>query len=314
MINIDLTTNNTVYNTLSAQAQWIQHRFGKRNYPDLNLDSEKVISFINSCDDTINFISVFGDPCCHPNFIDILSCIKVGHSVVNTYLNFNNDSIIQVLNDKQSYVVVPLFGINELHDKIILRSDWDTVKKNISNLTCNVCVEFYLFEHNKHQLEEITQLSKFLNFELKIKKGISLHPTGFSSIIDDNGVWLYDVYSCDENTVDLKWKNLPKTVNGYNSLIQFVKPIKGKSILNNPNVFKVQEKYTYDKQISISVTGHIFNSFELHQIFSNALCSDWELAFSKITEFDKMTIKKELKYYCSTLNYILELLKENKTL
>lgn len=314
MINIDLTTSNTVYNTLGAQAQWLQHRFGRRDYPDLSLDSEKIISFINSCEDTINFISVFGDPCCHPKFIDILSCVKEGRSVVNTYLNFNNDSIIQLLNDKQSYVVVPLYGIDDLHDKIILHSDWASVKKNISNLTCNVCVEFYLFEHNIHQLEEITQLSKNLNFELKVKKGISLHPDGFSSIVNEKGVWLYDVYSCDENTVDLMWRNLPKTVHGYNSLIQFVKPIKGKNILKNPNIVRVQDKYTYDNQTSISVTGHIFNSIELHQIFSNALCSDWELSFSKITEYDRMTIKKEFKYYCSTLNHILELLKENKTI
>ena len=35
---------------------------------------------------------------------------------------------------------------------------------------------------------------------------------------------------------------------------------------------------------------------------------------NEITEYDRMTVKKEFKYYCSTLNYILEILKENKTL
>lgn len=311
MINIDLTTNNTVYNTLGAQAQWLQHRFGKRNYPDLSLDTDKVISFLENCNDTVNFISVFGDPCCHPNFLDIMSVIEEGRSVVNTYLNFKNDNIIHVLNNKNSYVVIPLYGINELHDKILLGSDWDIVKNNLSNLTCGVCVEFYMFEHNMHQLKEIKELTRIFNFDLKIRKGIALHPDGFSPIVNDKGKWLYDVYPCDENLTELKWKELCKTVNGYNSLIQFVKPVKGKSILSSPNIFKVQDKYTYDDQTSISVTGHSFNSFELHQVFSNALCTDWDLSFSKVTEYDKMTVRQDFKYYCSTLNYISDLLKEN---
>lgn len=311
MINIDLTTNSTVYNTLGAQAQWIQHRFGKRDYPELNLDHSRVISLIDSQTDTVNFISVFGDPCCHPEFLDILSHTNDGRSVINTYLNFEDDGIIQALNDKHAYVVLQLYGIDELHDKILLNSCWNTVKENISKLTCNVCIEFYVFEHNIHQLEEIKQLSKLLNFDLKVKKGISLHPNGFSPIVDCNGEWLYDVYTCDENATNVKWKEMHKTVNGYNSLIQFVKPIKGKSIINNPNIFKVQSNYTYDDQVSISVTGNVFNSFELHQVFTNALCSDWDMSFSKITENDKMTVRNDFKYYCSTLNYISSLLKEN---
>lgn len=313
MINIDLTTNNTVYNTLGAQAQWLQHRFGKRNYPELSLNTSTVKAFLETCDDTVNFISVFGDPCCHLDFLDIISNVKEGHSVINTYLNFNDDSIIQVLNNKHSYVVVPLYGIGALHDKILLGSDWNVVRNNLSKLT-NVCVEFYMFEHNIYQLEEIKELSRILNFDLKIKQGISLHPDGFSPIVNSNGEWLYDAYPCNENTINLKWKDLYKTVNGYNSLIQFIKPIKGKSILNSPNVFKVQDNYTYDNQTSISVTGHRFNSFELHQVFSNALCTDWDLSFSKITEYDKMTVRQDFKYYCSTLTYISELLKENCTI
>ena len=57
MINVDLTTKNTVYNTLGPQAQWIQHRFGRRDYPDIELDAELVIKILQDTQDTINFIS-----------------------------------------------------------------------------------------------------------------------------------------------------------------------------------------------------------------------------------------------------------------
>ena len=58
MINIDLTTKNTVYNTLGPQAQWVQHRFGKRDYPDIELDTNTAFDFIKGSADTINFNSV----------------------------------------------------------------------------------------------------------------------------------------------------------------------------------------------------------------------------------------------------------------
>ena len=44
-MNIDPTTHSTVYNPLSSQGQWAQHRFGKRDYPELNLDLETVLLF-----------------------------------------------------------------------------------------------------------------------------------------------------------------------------------------------------------------------------------------------------------------------------
>ena len=311
MINIDLTTKNNIYNAVGPQAQWIQHRFGRRNYPDLELDTDTVLSTISKLTETTNFISIFGDPCLHSNFIEILYKIETGKSIVNTNLNFNNDSIIDTLNNKKSFVVVPLFGINELCDKIVLDSDWDLISSNLKKLSCGVQIEFYTYNHNLHQLAEITDFCNSINCNLKINNGVSIHPDGFSPIVDSKGNWLYDVYANKEN-ISNQTNSLHKTVLGYNSLVQFVKPIEGRNILNNPTVYKLVEKHTYDNDISISVTGDVFPSFALHQIFSNALCTDWNLSITNIT--DRGSIREEFKYVLSAINKILLYLDEKNNI
>lgn len=307
MTNIDLTTKSTIYNSIGAQAQWIQHRFGRRNYPILSLDTASAITAISQINDVIHFMSIFGDPCCHPDFIEILKSVETGKSVVNTYLNFKNDAIISALSESRSYVVVPIYGIGHLADKILLNSDWDIILQNLTNLQCKVCIEFYCFDHNIAQVEAVKDLCNKYNFDLNIRTGTAIHPDGFSPIVNEHGEWLYDVYSCSDPT-NVNWPNLYKTVNGYNSLIQFLRPTKGRSILNNPIFYNVKEKFSYDNNISISVTGHVFPSFNLHQLFSNALCDDWNLSFENIVGLNKLTIRPDFKYLCSAISTIVDIL------
>jgi hypothetical protein len=310
MINIDLTTKNTVYNSLGAQAQWVQHRFGCRNYPDLELDTDTVKQLISQANDTVNLISVFGDPSEHADIIEIIDFIEPGKLIFNSYLNFDNDKLIDLLNSKQAYIVFPCYGINELADKIILNSNWQQIQHNLARLTCTVCVEFYLFEHNIQQIPLIKTLCNTHSLKLELKQGTAVHPDGFSSVVNEHAEWLYDVYSCSADQKVIKWPELCQTVNGYNSLIQFVKPIDGVSILERKNFYKIRNSFTSDN-ISVSVTGHVFPSYELHQIFSNALCTDWNFSFSKITEFNKITVKPEYIHLCSSLTNICDMLDFN---
>jgi hypothetical protein len=314
MINIDLTTKNTVYNTLGPQAQWVQHRFGRRDYPDIDLDLRAAAKIIEQNPlETIHFISTFGDPSQHTNIDKIVELINPGKLVFNSHLNFKNDLLIELLNNKHSYVVFPCYGVYDLADKILLHNDWQLVENNLSKLK-SVCVEFYLFEHNIHQIPIIKNLCNKLSLELKIKPGTFLHPAGFSTIVDENKNWLYDVYSCKEDSKNTKWPVLHKTVNGYNSLIQYVKPYKGKSILANPNFYKLNNNVIDNNNISVSFTSHVFPSFELHQVFSNALCTDWNFSFSNITEHNKISVKPEYKHLCSSLTRIQEMLEFNNVL
>jgi hypothetical protein len=308
MINIDITTKNTVYNTLGPQAQWVQHRFGRREYPDLDLSSEVVKRVVSNTEDTINFISVYGDPSCHPDILSILESVPAGKLVFNTYLNIENDELIKILNEKNAYIVIPIYGINDLCSKVTLYADWQLILKNLDKLTTQVCIEFYQFNHNAYQVNQLTKICEDRKFDLKIKTNVSLHPSGLSSIVSDDGIWLYDIFNCNNSNRSVE---LHKTSQGYNNLIQFVKPIKGKSILNKPAFFKMAENYTYDTSLSVSVTGHVFPSFELHQLFSNALCTDWNFSFSKIKDSDGVSIKEEYKYLCSSLNNVISCMDNN---
>lgn len=308
MINLDITTKNSVYNTLGAQSQWVQHRFGKRDYPKTEIDLTLINKILHHTDDTVHFTSIFGDPTSHSQFLEVLNATSHGKNVISTNLNFADDRIIEAFNKQQSYLVVPLYGIEDLCDKIVLKSNWEVILDNLKKLECAVCVEFYVFEHNIHQLDHIKSIAKDLNFDLKIKKGVALHPKGFSPIVDYNGNWLYDVYSCNETTQKITWSGLHKTVKGYNSLIHFIKPTTGRNILNNPFIYKVDNKHCYDDNLSISATGHVFPSFEMHQTFSNALCTDWNLSFANIVGYDKITVREDLKHQCAILTNVLKFL------
>jgi hypothetical protein len=308
MINIDLTTKNTIYNALGPQAQWVQHRFGRRDYPNVELAVETVKQIISQSSDTVNFVSVFGDPSEHTDIIEIVNYLDQGRLVFNSYLNFNNNKLIEALNSNQAYIVVPCYGIYELANKVVLNSNWNQIENNLKKLNCTVCLEFYIFEHNAHQLLQLETLCKELSIELKLKPGTALHPDGFSPIVDYNGRWLYDVYSCNKDTKSVKWHNLHQTVNGYNSLIQYIKPVIGDSILTSGKFYKIDGSVTTDST-SISATGHVFPNFELLQIFSNALCTDWDFSFSKITHRNK--ISPEYTHLCSALTNISKMLDFN---
>lgn len=305
MISIDVTTKNSVYNTLGAQAQWIQHRFGRRNYPLLEIEKDHVFNVIANTNDTINFISTFGDPSSHKDIIEIVDSVQSGKIVFNSHLNFNNNDLIDVLTSKESYVVVPLYGIENLCNKISLHSNWEQILQNLEKLNQHACVEFYLFQHNIHQVEAIKTLSEKYNFKLSLKPGVSIHPEGFSSIVNEHGEWLYDAYPCDVDIKHVRWPMLHQTSLGYNHLIQYVKPIRGNSIIEKPKFYKTTNSYSYDTNISVCVTGHVLPSFTLYQIFSNALCDDWNFLLSNILDSETMTIREDYLFLCSALRKIL---------
>mgnify|MGYP000202266579 CR=1 FL=1 len=71
-----------------------------------------------------------------------------------------------------------------------LHTDWLTVDSNLKKLDCTVCIEFSVFEHNVHQLPLVKNICKERSLELKIKEGVSLHPDGFSPVVNENKEWL----------------------------------------------------------------------------------------------------------------------------
>jgi hypothetical protein len=320
-VYIDLTTANTVYNPLGPQGSWIQHRFGRRNYPHLELDKNLVLSYLDQTDDIIFLTSSYGDPLCYSHIEDIIKSNK--QFIIHSYLNIRNDKLFELLANSNSSVFVKLSGLDNIVDKIYLNSNWDIIKRNLSILKNKAVLEFELFEHNHHQIDNLLDLCQQLNTKVKITHGTSLNEIivedlvrGYSSIIDQRGDWLYDVVSINSpypqefclpeqlSTIPkliLPQKDLVKSTRGFLTLRTFVKDKVGRTILEHPLIFKTESKKSFRPLTgySISVTGHVFPNEEITKTFSNMLCSDWHINYKDVFMFQG-------KY---TNEYLLEIVK-----
>ena len=290
MITLDITTRNTVYQPLSAQGQWIQHRFGRRNYPTTDLDLSTIKLALEKYN-TIFLRSVYGDPLCHPYINNILDLIKDSNKqcVIFTYLNIDNTDLIKKLSTIDNILVyVGIDGFSS-YGKTILHSDSELVFKNIKTLDKKVTIEFFMYKHNLYDYDAI---KKEFNCPINLLPGKKLCD-GPSSIIDENGNWLYDVVPVDKMDTNLHDPCLVKYLVSFNILTPYIRVIKGKSILDNPLIVRSikNNKETFNIDMpAISVTGHVFKCNEYMDIFSNALCDDWSITTDQISYSTKVAI------------------------
>lgn len=318
-VHIDLTTANTIYNPLGPQGSWIQHRFGRRNYPHLELDKDLVLSYLNQTNDLVFLTSSYGDPLCYSHIESIIKTNK--QFIIHSYLNIRNDKLFELLAKSNSTVFVKLSGLEDLADKIYLDANWEIIERNLSILQNKAVIEFELFEHNYHQLDQLIKLCQRFNTKVKIAHGTSLNEIfteglirGYSSIINQQGNWLYDVVSVNSPfpqdfclpedlltvpKLTLPQKDLVQSTRGFLTLRTFVKEKIGRNILERPLTFKTEFKKGFRPLTgySISVTGHVFPNEEITKIFSNMLCSDWQIGYKDVFNNN------------STNEYLLEIVK-----
>jgi len=264
-IHLDITTKSKVYNPLSAKGQWIHHRFGKRNL-DLELEIgtiEKVLS--NSEIDHITLFSIYGDPLDHTHIVDVLDCINnYGKSCTICTYGMNSDAI-KVAKEYNFSLFI------KVCDKVFLNQELDIVVKNCQDYN-NVMLENTVFKHTDNN--NVETVCKENNWQYFTTPGMCI--SGFcSSIIDEKGNWLYDVHSTDH-----EGSTLVKTTKGWHRLKMFVKPMLGKSILDNPIIITkdldISDMMTDNKDIVVTVSGHVIKNMDRAVVFSNALCSDWD--------------------------------------
>jgi hypothetical protein len=279
MITVDITTRNNVFFSLGPQGQWIQHRFGKRNYPLLDLEIS-IIEKILSSNKTVFFRSIYGDPLCHPDIDQILNIIasKSCDVFFFSFLNVDN-KIIEKINKIPNVHVYCIIDGYKNYGRTILNSNKTQVFKNVSNLS-NVTLEYRIYKHNVRDIKLLEK--KFPNAIINLLPGINL-VRDFSTVVDENRNWLYDVFPIVDADESLHDPSLNKTIDGYKILANYLVDVEGGvSILDQPALSKFIRKnktFQYDMN-AVSVTGHIFTSTELMSVFSNALCKDW-----KITDF-----------------------------
>ena len=338
---IDPTTHSTVYNPLSSQGQWAQHRFGKRKYPDLTLDLETVLHSLDSIsegffvfDRPIYLKSTYGDAGLWKD-VTRLSKLVGGMLTVSTY-GMLDIKVIKTIKHHQAMLHVFCDGFESECGRVFLGAEWDSIANLLSLANSNAMVEFFVFEHNKHQIPYIITFCAQRNVKIKFTPGISNDSIG-SCVIDANGNWLYDVVSVALETDMLDadydagllreikdtYSNIKpvKTIRhleNYNSLRTFTVEQQGRGLLEFPMISKAiphEQLQRFDNpvkdDIHITPTGHVTENGEEYQMFLNMICPDWKMSSNTVDKINPAdTYGLTTWYYAQKFNK--EFLKSRK--
>jgi hypothetical protein len=302
-MELDLTTKNNVFNAVGSQGQWFQHRWGKRSYPNLELDFDDVKKIVSKLgkDESVYAKSVYGDSMQWENIADLAKLL--GEKLIITTYGMAGEDQIEAINKTGAFVHVMLDGIDDLCGKVFLRAKWSKIDKFIE--TCNNrLIEFYVYEHNKHQIPDLIKYCHNKDIFLKLSPGTAKDAVG-SAIIDQMGEWLYDVMPEAVNTdfkgpgywtaeledyENIKAIELQRNTENHTSLRTFMTSPEGRSVLEKPLVssFIPNEDYfddfadEYKEETSdncyIAVSGHVFKNHEEYTMFSQMLSPDWDVS------------------------------------
>jgi len=274
-IRIDTTTHSTVFNPLSASGQWLCSTFGKRSPGDYNAQYPVLVEMTQDLPElkSITLYSEYGDAMEWPHipaFLRVMTFQGV-YTMIDTYGMGSIDTYTKIA-DQSVNVVFNVDGIWEQSGKVFLNSDWSIIKENIRILGSKARVKFYKFKHNAYQENALQAFCVACKATLEVVQdplfGRPLH-----SIIDEHGNWLYDVHPCSSEE-----PTLHKTMNGWNVLKTKIHKVQGPSIVDRKEI-TVPETATVletDDLINITITGHVIKGSARSQIFSNALCKDWQ--------------------------------------
>ena len=304
---IDPTTRNNIYNPLSAQGQWIMHRWGRRDYPEIDIPLEKVLHALDSIsegfflfDRPIYLKSAYGDAALWPDLTRISKVVGSGLTV--TTYGMIDPKVAQMVKTHKSMFHFYVDGYRDLCGKIFQGVNWGDLAGMLSDMSSNAMVEFFVYEHNKHQIPSMLRFCKKRNIKIKFTPGIQNDVVG-SCVIDEHGKWLYDVVPHDVETEmldlntgsineinkghDLKdeYSNLEpipltRRLENYKSLRTYIKDINGRSVLESPMVTKLIEFENIDKNnepdYHITPSGHVTVTSEEYSMFVNMLAPDWQ--------------------------------------
>jgi|TARA_R110002153_G_scaffold7259_4_gene32661 hypothetical protein len=280
---IDPTTRNSIFNPTSSQGTWFQHRWGKRDYPVLDLDLN-IVKKLQQQHNSLAFQCVYGDPV---DWIHFDECIDMFNE--DSYAHVTTYGSKAILNASVRKIFM-LDGVEEQCGKVFLGCDWTTVRDNIllsknylnghahGHRRCSI--EFYLYEHNKHQIPYITDFCSSNKITLSFKTDHT-ESTGRMSIISADSKWLYDVtphtFDPDYDYSNETPVELYRTIWSAEFLKVYHTGKTGHNILQHPK--RTQLKNTGDNTGYTYVTpsGHAFVDSDEYGMFMNLLCPDWNI-------------------------------------
>jgi hypothetical protein len=288
---------------MGAQGQWMFHRFGKRDYPKMQIDIKTVIDLINSLPDlqTLRLHSIFGDSLTHTELYSILNlCKERNINVVATTYGHTFSDRLSAFNIEYN---LKLAGIKDKANSVFLKSKWNLIRIFLRDFD-RVTVNFDTYQHNTDQIPEVSKLCGDRKASFNPVFG-NTYQDGVGHVIDERGYWLYDLHVDSDKT-----KELIRTAAGYSLLKKYPKKQGGVSILSKDCVIPsfsgeeiVDER---SSSIFVSVTGHVFNSYNHFELFSNALCTDWSEGVNEYSTHEYGTEKRDsyIEETCDVLRYL----------
>lgn len=334
---IDPTTRNNIFNPLSAQGRWIKHRWGRRSYPTIDIELEKVLHALDSIsegfflfDRPIYLKSAYGDAALWPDVTRISKIVGSGLTV--TTYGMIDLKLAQTIKRHKSMLHFLVDGYREECGRIFHGANWSELSGILTEVGSNAIVEFFVYEHNKHQIPNMIRFCKKRNIKLKFTKG-DASDNNSSCIIDEQGNWLYDVvpHDCTTELLDLSFGSIEEINKGhdlkdqysdiepvmlerylknYSSLRTYIKSPKGRSIVDLPMVSKIFDHNELAKRFNIdsieyilAPTGHVCTSSEEYFMFVNMLADDWVMnsaAAKEIAPSD--TFLQKVLYYAQKFN------------
>ena len=286
---IDLTSKNCVFNGLESQGSFWDHRFGKRKIPEEHIDFSLLKQYlITENPDQIILDSVFGDPFEYSHIKQLLEFCNYQDIKIVFVCNGESENI-NLIKDYDTYCIFNLYGYTNTYEKIIPEGNFSKVYDNLQY--CDK-INYFFYKQN---LSDIRHVEKnIFNIPVEYQPGPLVdRSTRLNHIFNSKGEWLYDVSLSDyliqphvSNYETLKTlegdNNFVKTVAGYHLIKKYLKPVKGKGILD----FSVMPKYPPvtasnpfslgELQTSITYKGHILKNIQIRNLITNTYIPDWD--------------------------------------
>tara|TARA_B100002019_G_C21246217_1_gene588419 strand:- start:210 stop:1331 length:1122 start_codon:yes stop_codon:yes gene_type:complete len=305
-LHLDITSKSKVFNSLLPQGNSYFHKFGKRNYPISDLNLSKIIRFLSSSSlDKVFCNSFYGDSLTHPKIDFLATKCKTFEKelLVFTHGSEVDMSVLKGLKSKNVTIYLNLYGAFDSANLVTQNLNWNYIEKLVQYYQEKLIIEYHIFKQNLSDIDPLIDLCLKNNVTLNFKKHLN---SGYESIFDSEGNWLYDLNSIEndyKNTFDiflnnedlLKYKNkfkvedfkLQKSVQGFSNLKFYLNNKSLKNIFEITNQSHINESIDIETQedMYINFLGYIFKNKTLYEVFNQCLCNDWGQDFSRYITF-----------------------------
>lgn len=144
--------------------QWPQH------WKNHSLDITELLKFIDIelVNKKINLCGNYGDPIYHPNFIELVTCLKARGAIISITTNGSYkthewwENLVSNLTSSDT-IIFSVDGTPENFTQYRVNADWKSILIGmhvVAQSTCNSTWKYIPFLFNQDNIEEVKQLSK----------------------------------------------------------------------------------------------------------------------------------------------------------